>query len=95
MMQNHFEKGLKAGLKSTDVCMTLEPGRFCNQYSQGYVLGYCYQIEKKTGDRRTAAREAGRLTRRYRLDREIMSEFYSEYKSDEAACCFDMGYREG
>lgn len=94
-MQNHFGKGLKAGFTSQDARLLRAPGRFCHQYSQGYVLGYCYQMEKKTGDRRLAAREAGRLTRRYNLDRAIMLEFYSEYKADEAACYFNMGYREG
>jgi len=94
-MRNHFGNGLKAGLKTTDACMAFMSGRFCSEYSKGYVLGYCYQIVKKTGDSKSAAWEAGRLTRRYQLDSEVMAEFFSEHKSDETIRCFFMGYEVG
>lgn len=94
-MHNHFGNGLKAGLETSDACKAFMNDRFCSEYNKGYVLGYCYQIVKKTGDNKSAAWEAGRLTKRYQLDSDIMAEFFSEHKSDETIRCFFMGYEVG
>ena len=94
-MRNHFGNGLKAGLKTTDACMAVMSDRFCSEYTRGYVLGYCYRIVTKTGANKSAAWEAGRLTKRYQLDSDVMAEFFSEHKSDETIRCFFMGYEVG
>lgn len=68
-MNNHFGKGLMKGVNMAGPCSETMPGKFCNDYIRGFVIGYCYQLEQKTGEKSVAALEAGRLTRQYNLDR--------------------------
>lgn len=94
-MKNHFGKGLMAGLHSVGPCQFPALGKFCDDYKRGFVLGYCHQLEEQTGERRLAAWEAGRLTRRYNLDPERMAEFFTGFRSDNAVRYFNTGYSEG
>ncbi|EMM6760949.1 DUF2623 family protein [Pluralibacter gergoviae] len=91
-MHNHFGKGLLAGPNTASPHPCGEQARFCNEYTRGFVLGYCYRLWKQTGEKSVGALEAGRLTRQYRLDRDIMVEFFTEFKSDRAVHYFNLGY---
>lgn len=91
-MKNHFGKGLMAGFTAAGPCPVKVPARFCAEYKRGYVLGYCYQLAQKTGEKRVAALEAGRLTKQYNLDRNLMAEFFTEFQSDNAVRYFNIGY---
>jgi len=95
MMNNHFGKGLMNGYNLAGPCPAAVPAKFCNDYIRGMVLGYCYQLEKKTGERKLAALEAGRLTRQYNLDKVIMSEFFTEFRSERFLHYFNIGYAGG
>jgi len=94
-MKNHFEKGLMTGFSMVGPCPASMSAEFCNDYIRGLVLGYCYQLEQKTGERKVAALEAGRLTRQYNLDRVIMTEFFTEFRSDRFVRYFNIGYAGG
>jgi hypothetical protein len=48
---------------------------------------------EKTGDRQLSAREAGILTRRYGLDRDMVMDFFKEGHSCIAMRYFMAGYR--
>ena len=67
-MNNHFGKGLMAGLKATHADSAVNVTKFCADYKRGFVLGYSHRMYEKTGDRQLSAWEAGILTRRYGLD---------------------------
>lgn len=95
VMNNHFGKGLMTGMNMAGPCSATIPAKFCNEYIHGFVIGYCYQLEQKTGERCVAALEAGRLTRRYNLDREIMTEFFVEFRTDKFLQYFNIGYSGG
>lgn len=94
-MKDHFGKGLMRGVKLSEPCPVRMPARYCNDYTRGFVLGYCFQLEQKTGERKIAALEAGRLTRLYNLNRDIMAEFFTEYQSDRFVHYFNKGYAGG
>ncbi len=91
-MNNHFGNGLITGMNMSGPCSATLPEKFCSEYVRGFVIGYCYQLEQKTGERSVAALEAGRLTRRYKLDRDLMTEFFVEFKSDRFLHYFNIGY---
>lgn len=67
-MNNHFGKGLMAGLKATHADSAVNVTKYCADYKRGFVLGYSHRMYEKTGDRQLSAWEAGILTRRYGLD---------------------------
>lgn len=94
-MKNHFAKGLIAGLNMTGPCPSMMPATFCSDFARGFTLGYCYQLEQKTGERKIAALEAGRLAKQYNLDRVAMTEFLTEFKSDRVVHYFNIGYAGG
>lgn len=91
-MKNHFGNGLMVGFNMAGPCPGKAPSKYCNDYTRGFVLGYCYQLEQKTGERKIAALEAGRLTRQYNLDKELMAEFFVEGKTDGSVQYFNIGY---
>lgn len=94
-MNNHFGKGLMKGVNMAGPCSETMLGKFCNDYIRGFVIGYCYQLEQKTGEKSVAALEAGRVTRQYNLDREIMAEFFLEFRTDKFLHYFNIGYSGG
>lgn len=80
-MNNHFGKGLMAGLKATHADSAVNVTKFCADYKRGFVLGYSHRMYEKTGDRQLSAWEAGILTRRYGLDKEMVMDFFRENNS--------------
>ena len=68
-MENHFGKGLMAGLQASHADTAAHAANFCTDYKRGFVLGYSHRMFEKTGDRQLSAWEAGILTRRYGLER--------------------------
>ena len=53
-MNNHFGKGLMAGLKATHADSAVNVTKFCADYKRGFVLGYSHRMYEKTGDRQAA-----------------------------------------
>lgn len=51
-MNNHFGKGLMAGLKATHADSAVNVTKFCADYKRGFVLGYSPDVRK---DRRSPA----------------------------------------
>ncbi|ADO47025.1 DUF2623 family protein [[Enterobacter] lignolyticus] len=92
-MENHFGKGLMAGLNAPHADSAREVAHFCADYKRGFVLGYSHRMYEKTGDRQLSAWEAGILTRRYGLDREMVMDFFRENPSSLAVRYFMAGYR--
>ena len=80
-MDNHFGKGLMAGLKASQA------------ESASNAAGYSQRMFEKTGDRQLSAWEAGILTRRYGLDRNMVMDFFREGHSCTAMRYFMAGYR--
>ncbi|WP_250543969.1 DUF2623 family protein [Escherichia coli] len=60
---------------------------------RGFVLGYSHRMYEKTGDRQLSAWEAGFLTRRYGLDKEMVMDFFRENNSCSTLRFFMAGYR--
>lgn len=52
-MNNHFGKGLMAGLKATHADSAVNVTKFCADYKRGFVLGYSHWMYEK--DRRSPA----------------------------------------
>ena len=77
-MENHFGKGLMAGLKAIQADEASRVAHFCSDYKRGFVLGFSHRMFEKTGDRQLSAWEAGVLTRRYGLDKEMIMDFFRE-----------------
>ncbi|EMU6252078.1 TPA: DUF2623 domain-containing protein [Escherichia coli O11:H5] len=92
-MNNHFGKGLMAGLKATHADSAVNVTQFCADYKRGFVLGYSHRMYEKTGDRQLSAWEAGILTRRYGLDKEMVMDFFRENNSCSTLRFFMAGYR--
>ena len=92
-MDNHFGKGLMAGLNAAQAESASKAARFCADYKRGFVLGYSHRMFEKTGDRQLSAWEAGILTRRYGLDRNMVMDFFKEGQSDTVVRYFMAGYR--
>ena len=92
-MNNHFGKGLMAGLKATHADSAVNVTKFCADYKRGFVLGYSHRMYEKTGDRQLSAWEAGILTRRYGLERDWVMDFFKEGNSSTAQRYFMAGYR--
>ena len=92
-MDNHFGKGLMAGLKASQAESASNAVGFCADYKRGFVLGYSQRMFEKTGDRQLSAWEAGILTRRYGLDRNMVMDFFREGHSCIAMRYFMAGYR--
>ncbi len=55
-MNNHFGKGLMAGLKATHADSAVNVTKFCADYKRGFVLGYFTQYKKS---RRSPASRLG------------------------------------
>jgi hypothetical protein len=91
-MNNHFGKGLMAGLKAQDASPPDQLSRFCCDYKRGFVLGYAHHLAESLGDENQAAFEAGLLCRAYDLNGELMSEFFSGGANRLAEKFFCAGY---
>ena len=50
-MDNHFGKGLIAGLKAPYADSAQKVVGFCTDYKRGFVLGFSHRMFEKTGDR--------------------------------------------
>ena len=72
---------------------SIAAANFCADYKRGFVLGYSHRMFEKTGDRQLSAWEAGILTRRYGLDRDMVMDFFKEGGSGMAMRYFLAGYR--
>lgn len=92
-MNNYFGKGLMAGLKVTYVDSAVNVIKFCVDYKRGFVLGYLYRMYEKIGDRQFSVWEAGILTRRYGLDKEMVMDFFRENNFCFTLRFFMVGYR--
>ena len=92
-MDNHFGKGLMAGLNATCADSARNVAGFCSDYKRGFVLGFSHRMFEKTGDRQLSAWEAGILTRRYGLDRDMVMDFFRENQSNTTIRFFMAGYR--
>ncbi len=46
-MENHFGKGLLAGLEASCANTASQAADFCNDYKRGFVLGYSQRIVEK------------------------------------------------
>ena len=92
-MDNHFGKGLMAGLNASSADSARSVANFCADYKRGFVLGFSHRMFEKTGDRQLSAWEAGILTRRYGLDKEMVVDFFKENQSSTTIRFFMAGYR--
>ncbi|MBJ8709392.1 DUF2623 domain-containing protein [Citrobacter freundii] len=92
-MDNHFGKGLLAGLNASSADSARSVANFCADYKRGFVLGFSHRMFEKTGDRQLSAWEAGILTRRYGLDKEMVMDFFKENQSSTTIRFFMAGYR--
>ncbi|MDX7130733.1 DUF2623 family protein [Citrobacter portucalensis] len=92
-MDNHFGKGLMAGLNASSADNARSVANFCADYKRGFVLGFSHRMFEKTGDRQLSAWEAGILTRRYGLDKEMVMDFFKENQSSTTIRFFMAGYR--
>ncbi|HBC5076527.1 TPA: DUF2623 domain-containing protein [Klebsiella oxytoca] len=92
-MENHFGKGLMAGLQASHADTAAHAANFCTDYKRGFVLGYSHRMFEKTGDRQLSAWEAGILTRRYGLESDMVMDFFKEGGSSTAMRYFMAGYR--
>ena len=92
-MDNHFGKGLMAGLNASSADSARSVANFCADYKRGFVLGFSHRTFEKTGDRQLSAWEAGILTRRYGLDKEMVMDFFRENQSSTTIRFFMAGYR--
>ena len=92
-MDNHFGKGLMAGLNASSADSARSVANFCADYKRGFVLGFSHRLFEKTGDRQLSAWEAGILTRRYGLDKEMVMDFFKENQSSTTIRFFMAGYR--
>ena len=92
-MDNHFGKGLMAGMSAVQADTASNVAHFCSDYKRGFVLGFSHRMYEKTGDQQLSAWEAGILTRRYGLDRELVLDFFRESHSSTAIRYFMAGYR--
>jgi hypothetical protein len=91
-MQNHFGKGLKAGLLAKSAWPASEVSGYCEEYLRGFVLGYAHNQAQITGDDNTAAFEAGVLSRNYSLDKDLLAEFFSASARHPSRAFFLVGY---
>ncbi|MDY1038741.1 DUF2623 family protein [Enterobacteriaceae bacterium RIT714] len=92
-MENHFGKGLMAGMRAAQADSAKNVAHFCTDYKRGFVLGFSHRMFEKTGDRQLSAWEAGILTRRYGLDRDMVMDFFKENQSSTILRYFLAGYR--
>ena len=92
-MDNHFGKGLMAGLNASSADSARSVANFCADYKRGFVLGFSHRMFEKTGDRQLSAWEAGILTRRYGLDKEMVMDIFRENQSSTTIRFFMAGYR--
>ena len=92
-MDNHFGKGLMAGLNASSANSARSVANFCADYKRGFVLGFSHRMFEKTGDRQLSAWEAGILTRRSGLDKEMVMDFFKENQSSTTIRFFMAGYR--
>ncbi|ATF47919.1 DUF2623 family protein [Citrobacter sp. C348] len=92
-MDNHFGKGLMAGLNASSADSARTVANFCADYKRGFVLGFSHRMFERTGDRQLSAWEAGILTRRYGLDKEMVMDFFKENQSSTTIRFFMAGYR--
>ncbi|CAM3879657.1 DUF2623 domain-containing protein [Rahnella bruchi] len=91
-MQNHFGKGLKAGLSAKSAWPASKVSGYCEEYLRGFVLGYAHNQAQITGDDNTAAFEAGVISRNYSLDKDLVAEFFSASASHPSRAFFLVGY---
>jgi hypothetical protein len=92
-MENHFGKGLMAGFNASQADSARNVAQFCADYKRGFVVGFSQRMFEQTGDRQLSAWEAGILTRRYGLDRDMVMDFFRESDSGTSLRYFMAGYR--
>lgn len=46
-MNNHFGKGLMAGLKATHADSAVNVTKYCADYKRGFVLGYSHRMYER------------------------------------------------
>ncbi|SUX58798.1 Protein of uncharacterised function (DUF2623) [Citrobacter amalonaticus] len=56
-MNNHFGKGLMAGLNATQADSARNVAKFCSDYKRGFVLGFSHRMFEK--NRRQATQRLG------------------------------------
>lgn len=91
-MQNHFGKGLKAGLSAESAWPAAQVSGYCKEYLRGFVLGFAHTRAQITGDDNNAAFEAGVLSRKYSLDKDLVAEFFSASTKHPSRAFFLVGY---
>lgn len=96
-MDNHFGKGVMAGLTAYEPGNAQSISRFCADYRRGFIVGYVHRLSERTGDYLNAAWEAGILARRYALEQELLLDFFREtqHASRGVEHCFLAGYQYG
>lgn len=92
-MDNHFGKGLMAGLNASSADSARSVANFCADYKRGFVLGFSHRMFEKTGDRQLSAGSGHPLTRRYGLDKEMVMDFFRGNQSSTTIRFFMAGYR--
>ncbi len=55
-MENHFGKGLMAGLQASYADTAAHAANFCADYKRGFVLGYSHRMFEKPATRQLSAR---------------------------------------
>ncbi|ACS83830.1 MULTISPECIES: DUF2623 family protein [Musicola] len=90
-MKNHFGDGILAGLNASGPLSDHDIRRYCDDFRRGYVCGYAHQRAGLCG-RLRAAFEAGQLSRRYGLRRDIVAEFFTDVQQPTLVQSFYDGY---
>ncbi|QKJ87143.1 DUF2623 domain-containing protein [Paramixta manurensis] len=93
-MQNHFGKGLMAGLRADNAKPAEALSKFCSDYKRGFILGYAHHLAESSGDENQAAFKAGLLCRAYGLSGELMEEFFSDSANTLPRKFFSVGYNQ-
>lgn len=58
-MENHFGKGLMAGLQASYADTAAHAANFCADYKRGFVLGYSHRMLKKPATASSAPGKRG------------------------------------
>lgn len=58
-MENHFGKGLMAGLQASHADTAAHAANFCTDYKRGFVLGYSHRMFEKPATASSAPGKRG------------------------------------
>ncbi len=94
-MENHFGKGLIAGLQASSADTAAHAANFCADYKRGFVLGYSHRMFEKTGVPPAQRVGGGDPHRRYGLDRDMVMDFFKEGGSEYGDALFSGGLSAG